>query len=356
MGITTDVTIKIGVTRKILLSLSLAASLVISVAAQPVFPPSGVTCSGTNCSIPAGSNLTVGTTLPGGAPANSIALAGNIYAGGSSIALNSATGIVGLFSGTCNASAVLAGDGSCKTVSSAFSAVASGTNTTAAMLVGTGASLAATGTGTITATGLGNASTIGPVAFTCQNGTVCTFDATASTGNTNAWFGADGSGTYSGSHVTAGSTRVRIIGGASQGSTFFNLLEVLNSAGNTMYAIGYDGSFGTFSSGIRKLAFSTTFLVASSDSTIQWYSGTNPVITSPDLGLSRLAAGKLGIGNGNNGDATGVLQAGGTIFTQTSAPTLANGQCSWSFTNNTTVTITCRGSDGTLRTGTVTIS
>ena len=40
------------------------------------------------------------------------------------------------------------------TGSTAFSALTSGTNTTAAMLVGTGASLAPTGTGTITATGL----------------------------------------------------------------------------------------------------------------------------------------------------------------------------------------------------------
>lgn len=60
--------------------------------------------------------------------------------------------IVAKFSGTCNAGTVLVGDGSCQAVSSAFSAITNGTNTTAAMHVGTGSSLDATGSGSVTAT------------------------------------------------------------------------------------------------------------------------------------------------------------------------------------------------------------
>ncbi len=56
------------------------------------------------------------------------------------------------WSGTCDSTSVLGADAICKVISSAFSGITSGTNTTAAMLVGAGASLATTSTGTIAAT------------------------------------------------------------------------------------------------------------------------------------------------------------------------------------------------------------
>lgn len=64
--------------------------------------------------------------------------------------------VIGLWSGTCNASTVLGGNGVCNAVSSGFDAITSATNTTAAMVVGTGASLTVSGSGTINATSLGS--------------------------------------------------------------------------------------------------------------------------------------------------------------------------------------------------------
>ncbi len=86
-----------------------------------------------------------------------------------------AASVIALWSGTCNSSSVLGGDGVCAAVSSAFSGLTSATNTTAAMVVGTGASLAASGSGTITATSLVTPATltsaVGSSALTIAGGT-----------------------------------------------------------------------------------------------------------------------------------------------------------------------------------------
>jgi hypothetical protein len=60
-----------------------------------------------------------------------------------------------LFGCTGGSNTVLAGNGTCPTISSAFSGITSATNTTAAMLVGAGSSLNYTSTGTINASSLG---------------------------------------------------------------------------------------------------------------------------------------------------------------------------------------------------------
>ncbi len=57
--------------------------------------------------------------------------------------------------GTCNSSTVVGGDGVCQAISTAFSILTSATNSQAAMVVGTGASLTVSGSGTINATSLG---------------------------------------------------------------------------------------------------------------------------------------------------------------------------------------------------------
>lgn len=67
--------------------------------------------------------------------------------------ITSSSQVIALWSGTCNSGSVLGGDGSCKVVSSAFSAVTAGTNL-AALLMGSGGSLDVTGSGTINATHL----------------------------------------------------------------------------------------------------------------------------------------------------------------------------------------------------------
>lgn len=63
--------------------------------------------------------------------------------------------IIALWSGTCNSSSLLNGAGACVTVSSGFDQITSGTNTACACVIGTGASLGVSGSGTINATSLG---------------------------------------------------------------------------------------------------------------------------------------------------------------------------------------------------------
>ena len=114
-------------------------------------PESGaVACTGsvtTNCFPKAdgSGNVAIGNTLPVVLSNGAITI--------NSVQLNTAAGITALWSGTCNSTSLLGGDGICKVISSAFSAIASGTNTTAAMVCGTGCSLTHSGTGTVTATG-----------------------------------------------------------------------------------------------------------------------------------------------------------------------------------------------------------
>lgn len=76
--------------------------------------------------------------------------------GTSAISPALAADIYGLWTGTCNATTFLRGDGSCQTAggNSAFNTLTSGVNNSAAMVIDTGASLGATNLGTIAATSL----------------------------------------------------------------------------------------------------------------------------------------------------------------------------------------------------------
>lgn len=64
------------------------------------------------------------------------------------------SGVPSVATGTCNSSTVVKGDGSCAAVSSAFSALSTGVNSTGAMEVATGASFKISAAGVLSAPGL----------------------------------------------------------------------------------------------------------------------------------------------------------------------------------------------------------
>ncbi len=94
--------------------------------------------------------------------------------------------IIGLWSGCSSTDPVLGYTGSCVAGGSggAFSALTSGTNTAAAMLVGSGASLNFTGSGTINASSLGGATFAAPGAIGGTTAGAATFTTLTSTGAT----------------------------------------------------------------------------------------------------------------------------------------------------------------------------
>ena len=69
------------------------------------------------------------------------------------VTIAGASDVTSLFSGTCNSTTLLAGDGSCATLSTAFSVITGGANT-AALVMASGGSLTFSGTGTINASSI----------------------------------------------------------------------------------------------------------------------------------------------------------------------------------------------------------
>jgi hypothetical protein len=114
---------------------------------------------GTSASVPppgnAGTVTSIATTSPiTGGP---ITTTGTI---GCATCLVNWAGIQALLTGTIGSTYAVFSDGSTAQISSSFTAITSGTNTVAAMVVGTGASLATSGSGTITATALAGTPTL----------------------------------------------------------------------------------------------------------------------------------------------------------------------------------------------------
>ncbi len=236
--------------------------------------------------------------------------------------------IIADFSGTCNSTTVLAGDGTCATVSSAFSAITSGTNTAAAMLVGAGASLGTTSTGTIAATSVTGLSVATGKTLTVSN--ILTFTATDSS---SVAFGAGGTVLYSipnywtsTTHTGIGPTSFTPVGTLeikdATASTGETLVKITHGASTTSsHIFDVDGNFfltgfGSIFAGQNmadssqrrwQLGTSANTLLIANDGVIQASSAAN-VFTSADTGLSRGgAAATWAMGNGTAGNASGTL-------------------------------------------------
>lgn len=224
--------------------------------------------------------------------------------------------------------------------SAAFNTITSGTNTTAAMVVGSGGSLTVSGTGTINATALNG------TAFAGTSGNLVSFGA--------ANIPAD-----------SGIASATVVKGAAAVGGSANLVSCAASAGTlkdctqALLPLGSSGAVGLVFSGdaagwYRNASNQWTFQAGGTsrlslfDSVVRignipigWSGGDSE--SSADAGASRVFAGVLGIGNGTQGDVSGSLK-----FTQTiaagSGPTVGAGSC-------TGATI---GTGSTQMTGTIT--
>lgn len=135
------------------------------------------------------------------------------------------------------------GNAQCGTisVSSAFSALTSGTNTTAAMLVGTGASLGVSGTGTIIATGdpSGTFGTAAIVNTGISGATLCLLNASTCT-TTSAWTFGPATGTYPNTEISSASGIIMQSGGftSTLGYGTLQMQSVTGGLGTTVYNYG----------------------------------------------------------------------------------------------------------------------
>lgn len=151
---------------------------------------------------------------------------------------------------------------------------------------------------------------------------------------------------------TTGTTSLTLQNGAGQNT---NLLSAKNNAGTLLSAIGSGGDFSQYVSSVRKQVISGTTDGLSSDSVISWRSANSWDSGSIDLSIARVGIGLLEINNGVAGTQRDLLLRS-PIWTATSTAALANSQCTLTFTSNTIVTLSCKGSDGTIRTTTFPIS
>lgn len=153
---------------------------------------------------------------------------------------------------------------------------------------------------------------IGTSNTTPANATLSILDATASTGSTATWIGHDGSGTYSGVHLSALTTSLKVVAGTVQGST--NLQEWQNNSGTALTVIQSDGRMvaaevrvGASTSAWSMGYNSPQVITGSSNAIINWTSGA--FTATPDTSLSRIGAGIVGVGTGAAGSVAGTLQA-----------------------------------------------
>lgn len=141
-----------------------------------------------------------------------------------------AADVISLWSGTCSSSTVLAGNGTCVAFSSAFSAIASGTNTSAAMVIGTGGSLTTSGSGTITVPG-----------FTAGAGTLTG----PATSGTAALLGVN---TFTAKQTITSNTPLTLKGAAGAG-TWLNFVMPGSDAGLAQLYTDYPTTEGPFALG-----------------------------------------------------------------------------------------------------------
>ena len=173
----------------------------------------------------------------------------------------------------------------------AFSSITGGTNTTAAMLVGSGASLAPTGTGAVTANTLAAITTVLPSSGAI-NGTInfgpnygltalCLYVASGSNCD-------DGTGHNYGWGLEAGDYQSYV-----QKDSFGTAQFSWNNGGNLQTGASYD---------LMQLDKNSLRLVAGS------VFGWGSTISSLDTGLSRDSAGVVDVGNGTAGNASGAMK------------------------------------------------
>lgn len=130
---------------------------------------------------------------------------------------------------------------------------------------------------------------------------------------------------------------------------------------------GSGGAFGSANGGGQLLlwgdnsqtnashAFSTGAIYNRSDGQIQWGNSTN-VTSTMDLGIGRNAAGVLEINSSVPGTLRDLKCRSVIQSLPSSAAPAVNGEMVVEATNNTTLTFKLKGSDGTIRSGTITLS
>lgn len=193
------------------------------------------------------------------------------------------TNVISLFTG-CSGTQYLGADGACHTVTStlAFSAITSGTNTTAAMVVGTGGSLSASG-GTIAAS---TATALAATPTTCATGqfstgvlssgnAICGTPLTLTTTGTSgaATFSAgvlnvpnytsSGGGSFSALTSGTNTTAAMLVGtGASLAPSDTGTLSANQLNGTSLASLASGLLFNTTATGVPSTATSTQILTA----------------------------------------------------------------------------------------------
>lgn len=148
---------------------------------------------------------------------------------------------------------------------------------------------------------------------TTPTGTLSILDATPSTGSTAMWIGHDGSGTYSGVHLSALTTSLNIVAGLTQSTA--NLLSVKNAAGTSLFNItesaSANGAFTLLNAGNARISLAANGgVVQGSGMIVGWDSGAT-ITGAIDTSLSRIGAGIVGVGTGAAGSVGGDLAASG---------------------------------------------
>ena len=157
--------------------------------------------------------------------------------------------------------------------SPAFSAITSGTNTTAAMVVGSGASLAPAGTGTIQATNIASTITAGSNVTITGSGTTASPYSIASSGG-------GGGGGYTNVVGSNAETTVSAINTACSGKTYYATTALSIATGGTITCpvqFSKDGVW-TITSG-QVVTFSLP--VTETDAPAQHFSGAGTVVMAP---------------------------------------------------------------------------
>lgn len=181
--------------------------------------------------------------------------------------------------------------------------------------------------------------------------------------------GSTGTARFYDQTATTGVTQVVVRAGAGQAST--NLTTWQNNAGATLASVDSSGNITgavligawlymgnsnqvlrSFQAGVINTNAS---LQVGSTALFAWASTTDYSSATRDLGLARNAAGIIEVNNGSAGTYRDII-ARAPIWTAVSAATLANSQCTVHLASNTQLTFTCKGSDGTNRTNTLTLA